>query len=131
MLTRDVIIQKLERLLTHWIDSHNQHDMNFSFPITQEKAMSLYKDLKLKAQEEGIAEVEDYEFKASHGEFERFKTCADLHSLRISGERASADVAAGTKFPKELMMIIDGGDYLPNQIFNVADTVLFWKRMPP
>jgi hypothetical protein len=38
---------------------------------------------------------------------------ANLHSLHASGQRASADVAAAVKFPKELMMIIKGGRYLP------------------
>jgi hypothetical protein len=53
--------------------------MNLSFLIIQEKAMSLFKDLKLKAQEEGLANIcLDLELKANHGWFERFKTHANL-----------------------------------------------------
>jgi hypothetical protein len=71
---------KIERLLTHWINSHSQHNMNLSFLVIQAKVMSLFEDLKLQAQE-GIASAEDLEFKAIHSWFERFKTCANLHSL--------------------------------------------------
>jgi hypothetical protein len=46
--------------------------MNLIFLIIQEKAVSLFEDLKQKAQEEGTANAQDLEFKASHGWFERF-----------------------------------------------------------
>jgi hypothetical protein len=83
--------------------------MNLSFLIIQEKALSLFKDLKLRAEEESIANSEELEFKASRGWFEKFNNCANLHSLHTSGERVSADVAAVMKFLKEVMIIIEGG----------------------
>jgi hypothetical protein len=49
----------------------------------------LFKDLKLRAEEKGVANADYLEIKASHGWFERFKTRANLHSLHTSGERAS------------------------------------------
>jgi hypothetical protein len=103
--------------------------MYLSFLNIQEKAMSLFKDLKLKAQEDGIPNADDLEFQASHDWFETFKTCANLHSLHTSGERVSADVAAAMKFPKELIMITKHRGYSPKQIFSVDETGLFWKRM--
>ncbi|XP_051889940.1 tigger transposable element-derived protein 1-like [Pristis pectinata] len=33
-------------------------------------------------------------------------------------------------YPSVLKKIIDEGGYLPEQVFNVAETGLFWKRMP-
>jgi hypothetical protein len=71
--------------------------MNLSFLVIQEKPMSLLEDLKLKAQELGITNAEDLAFKASHGWFEKFKTCANLHSLHVSGIMVSTDVAAAVK----------------------------------
>jgi len=65
--------------LTRWINSHNQHNMNLNFLVIQEKAVSLFKDLKLKAEEGGRVNVEDLELKANHGWFERFKT-QDQHT---------------------------------------------------
>jgi hypothetical protein len=97
--SRDVIMQKLERLLTRWINSHIELNMNLSFLIIKEKAVLLFEDLKVKAQKGSIANVEDLEFKASHGWLERFKTRANFHSLCTSGKRASTDVTVVTKFP--------------------------------
>jgi hypothetical protein len=81
-------MQKLPRLFTHCIDGHNQRNMNLSFVIIQGKAMYLFKNLKLRA-EEGVAHVEDLEFKASHGWCERLlKTRANLRSLCTSDKQA-------------------------------------------
>jgi hypothetical protein len=52
-----------------------------------------------------------------------------LRDSHTSGKRASTDVVAAMKFPKEVMTIIKGGGYSPKQTFNV-ETGLFWKRMP-
>jgi hypothetical protein len=38
-------MQKLERLLTRWINSHIELNMNLSFLIIKEKAMLLFEDL--------------------------------------------------------------------------------------
>jgi hypothetical protein len=61
--------------------------------------MSLFEDLKPKAQEEDAANVKDLQFKASHVWFDRFKARANFHSLGTSGGSVRADVAAATKFP--------------------------------
>ncbi|XP_053571656.1 tigger transposable element-derived protein 1-like [Bombina bombina] len=70
------------------------------------------------------------EFVASRGWFYRFKKRANLHNIKVQGEAASADASAASDFNKILEDIIDDGDYLPEQIFNVDETGLFWKKMP-
>ena len=40
------------------------------------------------------------------------------------------DMAAAWKFPEMLREIIDEGMYSPDQVFNVNETGLYWKRMP-
>ena len=55
--------------------------------LIQEKAKSLYEDLKEKHGEES----EGTSFNASHGWFHWFKGRANLHNLKVSGEAASAD----------------------------------------
>jgi hypothetical protein len=64
----------------------------------------MFKDLKLKVEEESIANSDDLDFKASHGWFETFKICANLHCLHTSCQRASANVAAATMISEELMI---------------------------
>jgi hypothetical protein len=56
--------------------------MNLNFLVIREKAVSLFKDLKLKAEEGSRVNVEDLEFKASHGWFERFKA-QDRHPIDV------------------------------------------------
>jgi hypothetical protein len=38
------LFEKLERLLTHWIDSHNERSAALSFMIIQHKALSLFEN---------------------------------------------------------------------------------------
>ena len=67
---------------------------------------------------------------ASHGWFNRFKARHNLHNVKVSGEAASADVKAAEEFPGKLAEIIHQGGYTPQQIFNVDETGLYWKKMP-
>ena len=59
-----------------------------------------------------------------------FKACANLHNLKLQGEAASADNTAASEFPDALAEIIREGGYSAEQVLNVDETGLFWKRMP-
>jgi hypothetical protein len=48
----------------------------------------------------------------------------------VSEEAASGDTEEANKFPGWLKNIIDEGRYLPEQIFNVDETGLFYQKMP-
>uniref|UniRef100_K7F1A6 HTH CENPB-type domain-containing protein n=1 Tax=Pelodiscus sinensis TaxID=13735 RepID=K7F1A6_PELSI len=113
---RSGLIIEMERLLTIWIEDQNQRNLPISLSLVQEKARSLFNDLKAThtASEGDFNE----EFVASKGWFNRFKKRANLHNIKVQGEAASADVSAASSFPKILEDIIDDGGYLPEQIFN-------------
>ncbi|XP_069815138.1 tigger transposable element-derived protein 1-like [Dendropsophus ebraccatus] len=49
---------------------------------------------------------------------------------RVQGEAASGDDKAAREFPKALAQIIAEGDYCAQQLFNVDESGLFWKRLP-
>ena len=99
--------------------------MPLSLTLILEKARSLFSDLKAKAGE-GCEE----EFAGSHGWFNRFKKRIGLHNLKLSGEAASADTKAAKEFPATLKENIEAEGYTAEQIFNVDETGLFWKKMP-
>jgi hypothetical protein len=73
--------------------------------------------------------VGGHKFIASHGRFQIFKARAKLRNIKVTGKAASADTVAATEFPKTLTEIIKNEDYVPQQIFNVDETELFWKKM--
>ena len=66
--------------------------------LIQEKAKSLYEDLKKKHGKES----EGTYFNASHGWFHWFKARANRHNVKISGKAAIADTVAAWEFPETL-----------------------------
>jgi hypothetical protein len=83
----------------------------------------VYEDWK-KLLGEGVADT--LEFQASKGWFDSFKSRACIHNIKL----ASADKEAVQGFVKPLSEITEEGGYSACQIFNVKETVLFWKKMP-
>lgn len=112
---QNVIMIELERLLTIWIADCNQKRIPLSTDLIKEKALSLFSILKKEK-----FKNETKEFHASAGWFEKFKKRTNLHNVRITGE--AADIY--------LKKIVEEGGYSHEQIFNVDETELFWKRMP-
>ena len=123
---RGQALEQTERMLVQRLEDKQARRMPVSFPLIQEKATSLFEEIKAK---QGEGSNED-PFVASHGWFHRFKKRANLHHVKIAGEAASADKMAAEAFPAEFKKILDEGGYSPKQVFNVDETALFWKRMP-
>ena len=48
----------------------------------------------------------------------------------MQGEAASGDEKAASDFPRAVAEIIREGVYCAEQVFNVDETGLFWKRKP-
>ena len=126
---RDGAMHNMERLLCVWIEDQTKRRMPLSLAVIQEKARSLWNDLKKKQEAEGKGEGAET-FTASRGWFMRFCHRANLHNLKCSGEAASADHAAASEFPAKLKKMIEEGGYSPKQVYNIDETGLFWKRMP-
>lgn len=69
-------------------------------------------------------------FTASRVWLERFKARNNLHLVTQSGEAASADKTAARAYVPVLKKITADGGYTAQQVFNVDETGLYWKRMP-
>ncbi|XP_033613726.1 COX assembly mitochondrial protein 2 homolog isoform X1 [Fukomys damarensis] len=118
-------IDDMEKLLVEWIEEQIQNRIPLSLLMIQAKARSLFNMLK-----EHADPAYTQMFTASHGWFQRFKKRHNFHTVKVMGEAAGADIGCAEAFKEELHRIIVDQKYLPEQIFNVDETSLFWKRMP-
>ncbi|KAM4694159.1 tigger transposable element-derived protein 1-like isoform 1-T2 [Discoglossus pictus] len=125
---RSGLIIETERLLLIWLEDQYKCNIPIGLALVQEKARSIFNTLKAaRVESEGSC---DEEFVASKGWFNRFKNRANMQNIKMKGEAASANVPAATEFPEILKKMIEDGGYLPEQIFNVDESGLFWKKMP-
>ena len=69
-------------------------------------------------------------FKASKGWFERFKSRRGVRHLTLHGEAASADSTGAMDFLATFQDIIKTGGYVAEQVYNMDETGLVWKKMP-
>ena len=95
---RGEVMEEMEKLLSVWMQDQHQHRVPLSLMLIQEKAKSLYEDLKKKHCEES----EGRSFNALHGWFHQFKARANIHNAKVSGEAATADTVAAWEFPEML-----------------------------
>ncbi|XP_064081201.1 tigger transposable element-derived protein 1-like [Macrobrachium nipponense] len=123
---RSQSIVEMEKLLMIWLEDQNQRRVPVSLSVIQEKARELHEAVAKKHGEGSVSG----EFSVSRGWFNRFKARAIFHNVKLQGEAASADSKAADSFPSGLAEIIKDDGYTADQVFNVDETGLFWKRMP-
>lgn len=116
----------MEKLLVLWLEDQHQRRVPVSLMVIQDKAKRLFEVLK-KEKGEGS---ESEEFVASRGWFMRFKARANFRNIQVRGEAASGNETAARDFSDALAEIIREGGYCAQQVFNVDETGLFWKRLP-
>ena len=64
------------------------------------------------------------------GRFHRSKARTNLYNVNVRGEAASADMVAAWECTEMLQEITGEVTYLPEEVFNVDETGLYWKRIP-
>lgn len=119
---RSAVMETMERLLHVWLEDQSQRNVPLSITVIQEKAKSLFDDLQ---REQGESS-QTAKFSASKGWFVRFKERHCLPHFKMS----SAAPGKEDVYPEILKSIIQEGEYTPQQVFNVDETGLYWKRMP-
>ncbi|XP_054745872.1 tigger transposable element-derived protein 1-like [Anastrepha obliqua] len=126
---RDVVKEKMEKALVMWIEDKSQKRIPVDGIAIKQTALRIYK--RIKEVEPGTSsQSKQPEFSASTGWMTGFLKRHALHNVKIKGETASADELAAKKFPEKLRKIIEDGGYTPDQVWNVDESGLFWKKMP-
>lgn len=72
---------------------------------------------------------EKIDFQASKGWLENFKHCFNLHNVKLQREAGSSDKETAEKFKPQFLKFIEERSYILQQVFNVDETSLFYKRM--
>ncbi|KFD66378.1 hypothetical protein M514_21408 [Trichuris suis] len=129
---RNKYIVRMESALALWIKDCMKKCTPLDGNIIRKKARGLYKQFSTnEGAEPQLAtsrHIED--FIAGRGWFDRFRKRFNLGSVSLYGQAASADTAAAEKYPDTLMAIIQQKKYEPEQVFNMDETGLFWKKLP-
>ncbi|XP_070605089.1 tigger transposable element-derived protein 1-like [Erythrolamprus reginae] len=129
---RNKRLMKMEAALSLWVQDCRKKSIALDTNTIRTKAQQLYN--RLEDTEGGDADegnAAPATFTASKGWFEKFQRRYGLKSVSLHGEAASADTGAAENFVQRTFkdLIAEGG-YLPEQVFNMDETGLFWKRMP-
>ena len=123
---RPQVLEEVEKLLLIFINEKQLSGDSLSEDAICAKAKILYEDIK----KDPIIVPEGFDFKASRGWFEKFKKRSGIHSVVRHGEAASSDKAAADKYKVEFKQCVNAEQYVPQQVFNMDETGLFWKKMP-
>lgn len=142
---RNKTIVRMESALALWISDSRKKNITLDTNIIRTKAKQLYEtfadsDDVHDSEEQDDADprpststfhAEPSPFNASKGWFEKFQKRFGLKNVSLHGEAASADTAGAEAYVNnKFKVIIEEGGYKPEQVFNMDETGLFWKRMP-
>ena len=122
-LHRNFHVEKVEQLLTVWVDDLNPKIIPLAHRAIAAKARIILEEIPRKEGGNGT-------FNASRGWFTKFKQHSQIHCIQISGEAASAHIEATRAFTAEFKKAIGDDDSSPDLFFNVDETGLYWKKLP-
>jgi hypothetical protein len=104
------IVEKLERLLTQWIEHQHQCVIPLSTMIIQAKAKSLFENLN-----DIEPDLKVQSFAISAGWIEHFKGFHGIHNLKQIGKAAAANLVPAEKFPAVSNRQLKGIDIFPSK----------------
>ncbi|MFS1564416.1 MAG: hypothetical protein ACL7AX_13685 [Candidatus Arsenophonus phytopathogenicus] len=102
-----------------WFMQERRKGTPISGPILKEKALMLHSKIE-----------NGGEFTASEGWLTRWKHRHGINYLSVSGEKLSADTAAASSFTDHFAKIIQEECLQPEQVYNIDETGVNFKKLP-
>jgi len=109
----------LDDALFIWVVEAQQKGLPISGPILRQKALNLNRELGGSSN-----------FKASEGWLHKWKCRKNVRTLRITGEKLSADAEAADKYKIEFEKMISSKRLTRAQVFNFDESGLYFKQIP-
>ena len=133
-VVRNKAIVKMEFALAFWTQDLGRKNIPLDTKMIRKKALNLYYIFSGGNEGEpqpGPSSASDAEeFQASKGWLDRFVKRCRLCIRKSHGEAASVDTEAAVKYPEIFDQLIKEKGFKPEQIFNMDETWLFWKKIP-
>jgi hypothetical protein len=118
--SRDVLLEKTESALVTWIKVLTQKKIPISGYLIKQRALLFYKHMK-QSEPSTSASQTDKEFSASSGWLTGFLKRNAIHNMKITTETASMDENPAKN---------ENGGCCGDELFDVVDAGLFWKKTP-
>ena len=116
LILKNTKCHDVNELMYEWFKQCRTRNIPISGPIIKERA-------KKYADALGI-----YDFAASEGWLQRFKTRHNISMKQISGESSSVDIQTVEAWKACLQIICEG--YADEDILNTDETGIFWRALP-
>nr|XP_057942280.1 tigger transposable element-derived protein 1-like [Doryrhamphus excisus] len=131
MTNRNKFIMKTESALAVWINDSRKQNIPLNSLVIREKARQFYQHFTADQTDEPQPGTSSATFTASKGWFDKFQKRYQMKSVVLHRETAFADQLAAEEYVNYTFLnILEEGNYHPEQVFNMDETGLFWKRMP-
>nr|XP_003228935.1 PREDICTED: tigger transposable element-derived protein 1 isoform X2 [Anolis carolinensis] len=139
MTPRNKLIVKMESALALWIHDCRKENISLDTNTIRTKALQLYDRMAENTEDQEKEDNKGYEagsststksekFAASKGWFDKFQKRYGLKSVGLHGVgKTAAEEYVNNTFKE----IIKEEGCQPEQVFNMDETGLFWKSMPP
>ncbi|CAH1378744.1 unnamed protein product [Tenebrio molitor] len=109
----------LEKKLYRWFCNLRRKNIRVNTFMIKKKAKAMHEELK-----------EKMNFTASDGWLQNFKKRFGIRFLKICGEELSSTPESVDQFKNELSLTLKTLGLTEHQIYNAAETGLFWKLLP-
>jgi hypothetical protein len=110
---------ELDKAMVQWFSQQRAQGNPINGLICAEKAKFFFEALGLEGN-----------FDASSGWLTRFKQRHGIRELQIQGESLSGDTAAAEQFHNEFNDFVLNENLLPEQVYNVDESGVYWKCLP-